>query len=229
MRGSSSEESSSHESSEELGFISEQTNSKHKYVKNISERLQLLSLRATAEAFMGGFIFILLIVVASHRTSSKGEKVARFGPYCEFPCRQLNVPIPRTFIRHRTDEINYVVPETTVKFGNTAGFGPDIVYIDHEMLWNATHKRELHENWQKLYPKSRGYIKASSEPGDNFEYANPAFHLDNFNGMEVHYEGYILSVFHQLHCLVSVTLSSREDQNLMTTQVYLNISLGNLI
>jgi hypothetical protein len=92
------------------------------------------------------------------------------------------------------------VPEKEVVFSNIAGFGPQIVYVDHDMLWNATHKRELHENWQQLYPRSRGYVKAYED--DEFQHFNPAFEIENFITDGDHYEGYILSVFHRLHCLV---------------------------
>lgn len=86
------------------------------------------------------------------------------------------------------------------------------MYVDHEMLYNATHKRELHENWQKLYPKGRGYIKSSSQPGDDFEYGNPAFQLDSILEPGDHYEGYILSVFHQMHCLVRLAVQPRRKK-----------------
>jgi hypothetical protein len=45
-----------------------------------------------------------------------------------------------------------IVPNKKVKFGNAAGSGPDLVYADNEMLWNATRLREVHENWQALFP-----------------------------------------------------------------------------
>lgn len=210
---SSSEGSRSLESSEELGFISEKANPRRKYMKDISERVRSLSFRAVIEIFMGGFIFVLLIVIASHQTTSRSSrkgKVTTYGP--------SRIP-PSIQNMNKTD--NILVPETTVKFGNTAGFGPDLVYVDHEMLWNATHKRELHENWQKLYPKSRGYIRATPEPGDVFEYANPAYRLDNAMEPGDHYEGYILSVFHQLHCLVSLPLFTQLSQKYMLTNIKL--------
>ncbi|KAF7525076.1 hypothetical protein G7054_g11199 [Neopestalotiopsis clavispora] len=178
----STEGSSSLDSSEELGFISEHSKIKHKSSNSIRQRLSNMSARTMVETLMGGLIFVLLIIIASYHSArtkqSKSNRLPRFGP---------------------------ALPEKVVKFGNVAGFGPDLVYVDHEMMWNATHKRELHENWQALYPKSRGYITADPRPGDDFEYATPAYHLDGILEEGDHFEGYILSVYHQLHCLSIIT------------------------
>ncbi|OJJ42289.1 hypothetical protein ASPZODRAFT_20615 [Penicilliopsis zonata CBS 506.65] len=127
--------------------------------------------RLLFEACLGGIILIFILVFAA-QSSAPRRGLPRFGPS---------------------------LPEKVITFGNTAGIGPDLVYADHEMLWNATRNRELHENWQALYPKGRGYIVAHD--GDDFEHANPPFAIDGYLSPDDHYEGYILSVFHQLHCL----------------------------
>lgn len=84
----STEGSSSLDSSEELGFISEQTNTKHKSSRSIRQRLQSMSPRAIIEALMGGLIFVLLVVIASYHSArtkhSTSGKLPRFGPACRF-------------------------------------------------------------------------------------------------------------------------------------------------
>lgn len=44
------------------------------------------------------------------------------------------------------------LPRKSVILGNTAGFGPDITYNNHEMLWNETEMNRIHRNWQQLFP-----------------------------------------------------------------------------
>jgi len=88
---------------------------------------------------MGYLIFVLLIFIGvqnSHLAKKPNSKVSTFGPSCKYL-------LPFEFEDYR---IYHAVPSEAVKFGNTAGIGLDMVYVDHEMLWNATHKRELHEN-----------------------------------------------------------------------------------
>lgn len=54
------------------------------------------------------------------------------------------------------------MPEKVVTFGNKAGFGPDLVYADFEMLKNGTRMREIHENWQALYPSKFVLLAATT-------------------------------------------------------------------
>jgi hypothetical protein len=84
----STEGSSSLDSSEELGFISEQAKIKHKSSNSIRQRLSGMSARAMVEALMGGLIFVLLIIIASYHSArtkhSKSDRLPRFGPACKF-------------------------------------------------------------------------------------------------------------------------------------------------
>lgn len=48
----------------------------------------------------------------------------------------------------------------------------------------------------------RGYITVSAEE-EEFEVLHPAFKMDNVFEQGDHYEGHIMAVYHQLHCLVS--------------------------
>ncbi|KAH8757165.1 hypothetical protein F5882DRAFT_523755 [Hyaloscypha sp. PMI_1271] len=152
------------------------------------------SLRLLLEVLMGLFIIVTVSLLGSHQIIWYPPKstILRYGPS---------------------------LPEKSVTFGNIAGFGPELVYVDHEMLKNATHKKELHENWQKLYPKGRGYI--AMREGDEFEAFNPAFAIDDVVTKGDHHEGWILSVFHQLHCL-SILMqrlgTSYEEFGLFTRQ-----------
>ena len=49
-------------------------------------------------------------------------------------------------------------------------------------------------------PEGRGYVHVHNE--DEFDIIHPPFTMDDALVAGDHYEGYILSVFHQLHCLV---------------------------
>lgn len=113
------------------------------------------------------------------------------------------------------------MPTKKVKFGNTAGIGPDVVYAVNEMLRNATRLREVHENWQALFPRGsslliiknctkfltegRGYVMIDKSKA-GFEIYNPPFsigvigNVETFDGQG---KGWILSVYPQVHCLVS--------------------------
>lgn len=57
-----------------------------------------------------------------------------------------------------------LVPKKVVTFGSQAKLGPDVVYSDHEMLMNATRLREIHENWQGLYPSKHSLFMVSFTP-----------------------------------------------------------------
>lgn len=51
------------------------------------------------------------------------------------------------------NDLHILVPRKPVIFGNTAGLGPEIDYHDPEMLVNKTRMREIHRNWQVLFPR----------------------------------------------------------------------------
>ena len=110
------------------------------------------------------------------------------------------------------------VPRKPVVLGKDAGFGPDIVYHDNLMLKNFTRMQEIHMNWQELFPselnasfrrnegiykspEGRGYVHVNQD--DDFDIIHPPFKMDDAIVDGDHYEGYIMSVYHQLHCLVS--------------------------
>ncbi|KAH8811326.1 hypothetical protein F5884DRAFT_781778 [Xylogone sp. PMI_703] len=95
------------------------------------------------------------------------------------------------------------LPRKSVIIGNTAGFGPDIVYNDIEMMRNATRMKEIHRNWQQLFPKGRGYVKVKEH--EDFEVLHPPFKMHDVLEEGDFYEGYILAVYHQLHCLSILT------------------------
>lgn len=119
------------------------------------------------------------------------------------------------------------VPRKPVIFGNTAGLGPDIDYQDPQMLLNATRMREIHKNWHSLFPREffardryldsvtdissflpiagRGYITVSEN--EEFEVLHPPFKMVDVFEEGDHYEGHIIAVYHQLHCLVSIRLA----------------------
>lgn len=46
------------------------------------------------------------------------------------------------------------LPRKDVILGNTAGFGPEVTYNNHEMLWNKTEMQKVHRNWQQLFPSA---------------------------------------------------------------------------
>ncbi|KAF2719733.1 hypothetical protein K431DRAFT_295722 [Polychaeton citri CBS 116435] len=81
-----------------------------------------------------------------------------------------------------------ILPRKSVVLGNTAGFGPDVDYNNHEMLWNATEMSHIHQNWQKLFPsihlqplysdltitiEGRGYVVVDEH--DNYDFLHPPF------------------------------------------------------
>lgn len=99
------------------------------------------------------FEVLLLIVVAALSAFLAVDHwrhmpvLKRFGPTCEFTWR-----VAAFCLTHVANWLSATVPEKRVMFGNVAGFGPDLVYADNEMLRNATRLREVHENWQALFP-----------------------------------------------------------------------------
>ncbi|CAK48055.1 hypothetical protein M747DRAFT_245711 [Aspergillus niger ATCC 13496] len=139
---------------------------------------------------------------------------------------------------HKTDIVDKrsfgpTLPRKPVIFGNTAGLGPDLVYHDTEMMWNKTRMQEIHRNWHSLFPQKswsymcsfilkagRGYITVSAEE-EEFEVLHPAFKMDNVFEQGDHYEGHIMAVYHQLHCLsilMTALGTSREEWAMLETQ-----------
>ncbi|KAJ4289891.1 hypothetical protein N0V90_011224 [Kalmusia sp. IMI 367209] len=112
------------------------------------------------------------------------------------------------------------LPRKEVILGNAAGFGPPIEYNNQEMLQNRTEMARIHRNWQQLFPKGRGYI--SVKPSDDFEVLHPPFEMWDVLTDGDHYEGYIMAVYHQLHCLSILTTSlptSIEDWKEMNPKI----------
>ncbi|KJZ70269.1 hypothetical protein HIM_10350 [Hirsutella minnesotensis 3608] len=95
------------------------------------------------------------------------------------------------------------IPERVVTLGNVAGFGPDLIYADREMLVNQTRMREIHENWQQLYPISRGYYLADESPDYVVQF--PPADISGVVSPDDKRSGHVISVFHQLHCLSLIT------------------------
>ncbi|KGO67150.1 Protein of unknown function DUF3328 [Penicillium italicum] len=90
------------------------------------------------------------------------------------------------------------LPRKDVIFGNTAGLGPELDYQDPEMLRNAT--------------PGRGYVTVSEN--EDFDVLHPPFKMDNVFDEGDHYEGHIMAVYHQLHCLsilMTAMGTSREE------------------
>ncbi|GKZ37822.1 hypothetical protein AbraIFM66950_009611 [Aspergillus brasiliensis] len=140
-------------------------------------------------------VFCLVVAVISNGRSAKTDVVheRRFGP---------------------------TLPRKPVIFGNTAGLGPDLVYHDTEMMWNKTRMQEIHMNWHALFPPGRGYINVP-EDEEEFEVLHPAFKMDNVFEQGDHYEGHIMAVYHQLHCLsilMTALGTSREEWAMLETQ-----------
>ncbi|KAL1983819.1 hypothetical protein VTN96DRAFT_9905 [Rasamsonia emersonii] len=111
------------------------------------------------------------------------------------------------------------LPRKKVVFGNTAGFGPEITYHDTEMMRNATRMKEIHRNWQQLFPTGRGYVRVSEN--EDFEVLHPPFQMKDVLEEGDHYEGYIMSVYHQLHCLsilMTALGTSREEWAVLEDQ-----------
>ncbi|KAK2010905.1 hypothetical protein LZ32DRAFT_534992, partial [Colletotrichum eremochloae] len=115
------------------------------------------------------------------------------------------------------------VPQKVVTFGNAAGLGPDLVYADRQMLLNATRMQEIHENWQQLYPsKSTDYLVCLQNMADRPSAVSRGYFLADENSAEYQVQfppadisgvlspddkrsGWVLSVFHQIHCLSIIT------------------------
>ena len=159
------------------------------------------------------------------------RSLSRYGPSCESSLENDNVG---------ASYLTTKVPSKKVIFGNAADIGPDLVYADNEMLRNATRLREVHENWQALFPSEhftisfqrnledsfspraqilkiicrvwltfptggRGYVIVDESKVD-FTVHNPPFNIDRegkIGTTDGQGKGWILSVYHQLHCLVS--------------------------
>lgn len=51
----------------------------------------------------------------------------------------------------------------------------------------------------------RGYITVSEN--EEFDVLHPPFKMDNVFEEGDHYEGHIMAVYHQLHCLVSLCMA----------------------
>ncbi|KAK0718629.1 hypothetical protein B0T26DRAFT_752533 [Lasiosphaeria miniovina] len=67
------------------------------------------------------------------------------------------------------------------------------------MLWNKTRMKQIHRNWQQLFPR-RGYVKV--KPNDTkFQNIRAPFKMDSVQEPGDHHEDYILAVYLQLHCL----------------------------
>ncbi|KAH8668241.1 hypothetical protein BGZ60DRAFT_528569 [Tricladium varicosporioides] len=124
--------------------------------------------------------------------------------------------------RHSPGSARYgpQLPRKDVILGNAAGLGPNIEYNNHEMLWNATEMNRIHRNWQQLFPKGRGYVKL--EQNEGFKLLHPAFAMDDVLVPGDHYEGHILAVYHQLHCLSILVTSmgtSRQEWQDMNPRI----------
>ncbi|RDI81222.1 hypothetical protein Vi05172_g8789 [Venturia inaequalis] len=112
----------------------------------------------------------------------------------------------------KDDKYGPTIARKNVILGNSAGFGPDVVYNNHEMLWNKTEMSRVHRNWQPLFGKGRGYVHV--RPKDNFKVLHPPFVMVDVLEQGDRYEGYIIAMYHQLHCLSILTTSmgtSRTD------------------
>ncbi|CAI7574166.1 unnamed protein product [Penicillium glandicola] len=135
--------------------------------------------------FEGFLVFSLFITLVSIAHNPKAAKASSYGP---------------------------TLPRKDVIFGNTAGLGPDLDYEDPEMLRNATRMREIHRHWHSLFPSGRGYVAVSEN--EEFDVLHPPFKMDNVFEKGDLYEGHIMAVYHQLHCLSIIMTAmgtSREE------------------
>ncbi|GAB7351650.1 hypothetical protein MBLNU459_g2254t2 [Dothideomycetes sp. NU459] len=113
-----------------------------------------------------------------------------------------------------------IVPRKDVLLGNTAGFGPDLVYNNHEMLWNATEMKHIHRNWQQLFNKGRGYVFVKEN--EDFEVLHPPFVMTDVLEKGDHYEGYILANANQrdLQSILTTSMgTSREEWRAMDPKI----------
>ncbi|KAJ5202333.1 hypothetical protein N7449_004412 [Penicillium cf. viridicatum] len=151
-----------------------------------------IDLRLIFEGFLVFSLFITLVSIRHSPEESNAAKESKYGP---------------------------TLPRRDVIFGNTAGFGPDLDYDDPEMLRNATRMREIHRNWHSLFPPGRGYITISEN--EEFSVLHPPFKMDNVFDEGDHYEGHIMAVYHQLHCLsilMTAMGTSREEWAMLETE-----------
>ncbi|KAJ5972474.1 uncharacterized protein N7479_002392 [Penicillium vulpinum] len=151
-----------------------------------------IDLRLIFEGFLVFCLFITLVSITHKPNRSNAVKESSYGP---------------------------TLPRKPVIFGNTAGFGPDIPYNDPEMLRNSTRMREIHRNWHTLFPPGRGYVIVSEN--EEFEVLHPPFKMDNVFEEGDHYEGHIMAVYHQLHCLSIIMTAmgtSREEWAMLDIQ-----------
>jgi len=94
---------------------------------------------------------LLMTVDARYRSLYPTGGQRGYGPQRKF-LPTLHMRLKQRRILNMYELMRWTVPKKVVTFGKDAGFGPDLVYADFEMLRNATHNREVHENWQALYP-----------------------------------------------------------------------------
>ncbi|KAF2097215.1 hypothetical protein NA57DRAFT_77469 [Rhizodiscina lignyota] len=106
------------------------------------------------------------------------------------------------------------IRKAIVEFGDDAHLGPDLVYADEDMFSNYTHLTELYNNWQKLYPRGRGFVKLRSSDYQFLGQIDPPYETDIFQNGTIK-EGHVLTVFHSLHCLtvLMVGLGKREENS----------------
>jgi hypothetical protein len=125
---------------------------------------------------------VALFATNSVKFPERNSAVKRYGPIRKWR---------KQFNKWFQYLITSLVPRKDVIFGNTAGFGPDLVYNSHEMLWNATELKHIHRNWQQLFPSTlysqipssesnadyviegRGYVKVRGH--EEFEVLHPPF------------------------------------------------------
>ncbi|KAJ3940118.1 uncharacterized protein N0V96_010124 [Colletotrichum fioriniae] len=64
--------------------------------------------------------------------------------------------------------------------------------------------QEVHENWQQLYPIRRGYFVADKNSAE-YKVQFPPADISGVLSPDDKRSGWVLSVFHQIHCLSIIT------------------------
>lgn len=112
--------------------------------------LQRPSFRLLSEALM----IIAIIALSATVVTNKVRQTSKPMPY-----GPVSTYYPKTCSIARITSLTtydwYQVREKVVTFGDNAGFGPDVVYADIDMLLNSTRMREVHESWQLMYPSKQ--------------------------------------------------------------------------
>jgi hypothetical protein len=117
------------------------------------QRVRRFSVRLIIECVLVVLVVGLSAGIVTERMHGH-RSLTGYGPSCESSYR---------LTMREVSHLTRPVPTKKVMFGNAAGIGPKLVYADNEMLRNATRLREVHENWQALFPSEHLAISLLKE------------------------------------------------------------------